>query len=384
MKDWFPRLVYGLAFALMIGWVLSIGRTVILPVVAGLIVAYVVVGLAELLGRLPGLRARAPVGLRYALAVLVIGLTLAGIGFLIVTNVSEIAETLPRYQERVLTLFQALAETFGFEAEPDWEAIQRDVLGRIDIRAAVGFTVATASWIAATLIAVVIYAGFILSERESFRRKIALMSSEPERVARIQQVLREINSSIGAYLGMKTLINVVLGLVSYAVLWSYGIPFAAFWAILIGLLNYIPYIGSFLGVLLPSFLAIAELGAFWPVAGFVLAMTAIQFTIGNFVEPFVMGNSMNLSPLVILISVVAWGGLWGIAGALLSVPITAMFVIIFAQFPATRPIAILMSKDGTILSPGLGRGRNPGRDRGQETGHDAGQDPGLGAARRGR
>lgn len=347
MKDWFPQMVYGLALALMIGWLLEIGRPVILPVVAGLIIAYVVLGLAELFGRVPGL----PAGLRYGLAILAIGLILVAIVWMVVTNVSQIAASLPRYQERVMTLTQVLAERFGFEREPDWQAIRSDILARIDLRRAVGLTVATASSITATFIVVVVYAGFILSEKNSFARKIALLSEEPARVAQIQQVIRQINSSIGAYLVMKTIINIVLGVGSYFIMLWYGIPFAGFWAILIGLFNYIPYIGGFIGVGLPTFLAIAEFGAFWPVVSFVLAMSSIQVALGNFIEPYVMGNSMNLSPLVILVSLVAWSALWGIAGAILSVPITAMLVIIFAEFKGTRPLAVLMSKDGALARP---------------------------------
>jgi predicted PurR-regulated permease PerM len=352
MKDWFPQLVYGVALALMIGWILEIGRPVILPVVAGLIIAYVILGLAELFGRIPGLRDRLPASLRYALAVLAIGGTLVAIVWLVVTNVSQIATTLPRYQTQLMTMIQVAAERFGFEGEPDWQALRTDVLARIDLRRAIGVTVATASSIAATFVVVVIYAGFILSEKDSFGHKIALISSDQSRVAQIQQVIRDINSSIGAYLVMKTLINIVLGLCSYAIMWWFGIPFAGFWAIVIGLFNYIPYVGSFMGVTLPTLLAIAELGSFWPIVSFVLAMTSIQVLLGNFVEPYVMGSSMNLSPLVILISLVAWGALWGIAGAILSVPITAMLVIIFAEFPGTRPLAILMSKDGRLAKVG--------------------------------
>ncbi len=351
MKDWFPHLVYGLALALMIGWILAIGRPVILPLVAGLIVAYVILGLAELFGRVPGL----PASLRYGLAVLVIGLILVAIVWLVVTNVSEIAATLPRYQERVLALLQSVAIKFGYDGEPDWQAIRTEILARVDMRRAVGVTVATASSIAATFLVVVIYAGFILSEKDSFGQKIALLSSEPAKVAQIQQVIRDINSSIGSYLVFKTIINVVLGVGSYFIMLWFDIPFAGFWAILIGLFNYIPYIGGFLGVGLPAFLAVAELGAFWPFVSFLLAMIAIQVLLGNFIEPFVMGNSLNLSPLVILVSLVAWAALWGIAGAILSVPITAMMVIIFSEFPGTRPLAILMSKDGTLMKAGAAR-----------------------------
>ena len=113
-------------------------------------------------------------------------------------------------------------------------------------------------------------------------------------------------------------------------------------------MNYIPYLGGWIGVGLPTLVAIAQFGAFWPVAAFVLSMSAIQVLLGNFIEPWLMGNSLNLSPFVILVSLVAWAALWGIAGAILSVPIMAVLVILFSEFESTRPIAILLSRDGRI------------------------------------
>ena len=75
---------------------------------------------------------------------------------------------------------------------------------------------------------------------------------------------------------MKTLINLVLAVGSYFILLYFGIEFAGFWAVLIGLVNYIPYLGGWIGVGLPTLVAIAQFGAFWPVAAFVLSMSAIQ------------------------------------------------------------------------------------------------------------
>jgi predicted PurR-regulated permease PerM len=127
-----------------------------------------------------------------------------------------------------------------------------------------------------------------------------------------------------------------------------GLEFAAFWAVLIALLNYVPYIGSFLGVLFPGIMAIMQFPdanvVFWVLLGLVLA----QFLIGNFLDPYLMGNSLNLSPFAILVSLAIWSELWGIAGAFLAVPITAVMVIIFSGFPSTRPIAVLLSRNGSL------------------------------------
>jgi AI-2 transport protein TqsA len=79
-----------------------------------------------------------------------------------------------------------------------------------------------------------------------------------------------------------------------------------------------------------------------------LPLVALQFFIGNFLDPYVMGNSLNLSPFAILASLAAWSALWGIPGAFLAVPITAVMTIVLSEFPGTRPIAVLLSRDGRL------------------------------------
>jgi predicted PurR-regulated permease PerM len=93
---------------------------------------------------------------------------------------------------------------------------------------------------------------------------------------------------------------------------------------------------------------VLQFGALGPVVVVALALSATQVLVGNFIEPWLMGTSLNLSPFVILVSLVTWSSLWGLAGAILAVPITAILVIILSEFPGTRPIAVLLSKDGTI------------------------------------
>jgi AI-2 transport protein TqsA len=78
------------------------------------------------------------------------------------------------------------------------------------------------------------------------------------------------------------------------------------------------------------------------------ALSAVQFVIGNFLDPWVMGSSLNLSPFAILISLAVWSELWGVPGAFLAVPITAIMTIVFSEFSGTRPIAVLLSKNGRL------------------------------------
>jgi predicted PurR-regulated permease PerM len=78
------------------------------------------------------------------------------------------------------------------------------------------------------------------------------------------------------------------------------------------------------------------------------ALVVAQFVIGNILEPYLMGSSLNLSPFAILVGLTVWSGLWGVAGAFLAVPITAIMAIVFSEFAGTRPIAVLLSRNGRL------------------------------------
>jgi len=199
-----------------------------------------------------------------------------------------------------------------------------------------------------TFVVVCLYATFLLLERRSFETKLANLSDDPARVARIRQVIEAINRRIGSYLALKTLLSLLLGVSSYVVMRMYGLDFAALWAVLITVLNFVPYVGSVLGVMLPALMAVVQFDDLGTVMTLLLSLTALQFAIGNFLDPYVMGNSLNLSPFAILVSLAVWSELWGVPGAFLAVPITAIVTIVFSEFPGTRPIAVLLSRSGRL------------------------------------
>ena len=131
-------------------------------------------------------------------------------------------------------------------------------------------------------------------------------------------------------------------------MWAVGVDFAAFWALVIFLLNYIPIIGALLGVTFPSLLALVQFESVGPFLVTSLALGAAQFVVSNLIEPRLMGRKLNLSPLVIILSLAFWGMLWGVVGMILCVPIMVILMIICGHFAPTRPIAIMLSSDGEI------------------------------------
>ena len=105
---------------------------------------------------------------------------------------------------------------------------------------------------------------------------------------------------------------------------------------------------SVAGVVFPVLMTIVQFEDPGTVLSMLTLLTVLQFGIGNFLDPYVMGSSLNLSPFAILVSLAVWSELWGVPGAFLAVPITAILTIVFSEFPGTRPIAVLLSRSGRL------------------------------------
>ena len=126
-----------------------------------------------------------------------------------------------------------------------------------------------------------------------------------------------------------------------------GLPFAITFGLIAFFLNFIPTIGSLISVVFPTALALVHFGTpeqlitFEPIV-ILLVLGIIQFSIGNLIEPKLMGGHLNISSLVILIMLVIWGYIWGILGAIMSVPMTVIIMILCEGHPKTKAIAILL------------------------------------------
>ncbi len=344
--DRLRALVYGTVLLVAVGWVLHVGKEIFVPAVLGAVVVYVIVGLADGLGRLPGVGPVLPPRLRYLFSFAVIVAVAILFVYLMMANKDRALALAPQYQQSLLAAIQGVAVHFGFDDEPTWATLRRDLLGQINLQRFFGSLLSSVGSIVVTFVVVCLYATFLLFERRSFETKLANLSDDPARVERIRQVILAINRRIGSYLALKTLLSLLLGVLSYAVMRLYGLEFAALWAVLATVLNFVPYVGSVLGVVFPLLMAIVQFGDPGTVFTLLLFLSALQFAIGNFLDPYVMGNSLNLSPFAILVSLAVWSELWGVPGAFLAVPITAILTIVFSEFPGTRPIAVLLSSTG--------------------------------------
>lgn len=348
INERFRSFVHGVFLALIIGWVLHIGQDIFIPIIFSVLVGFVIIGMTRMLAKVPGVGPRLSIQMRYIVSALVMAVGLVSVVWLLFANVGRAVALAPQYQDSLLASIQNIAVTLGLESEPSWKSLRQQFIAQVSIQRLVGGVLGSVLSIVATLIVVFLYVAFLLVEQRSFAAKIQNVSDDPKQVAFIRQIITNVNGKIGTYLALKTLLSVVLGILSWAIMAFFGMEFAVFWGVLIALLNYVPYIGSFLSVFLPAVFAIVQFGNLSTVLSVMVPLSVVQFVNGNFLDPYLMGNSLNLSPFVILVSLTVWSALWGISGAFLAVPMTAVMVMIFAEFPGTRPFAVLLSRKGDV------------------------------------
>lgn len=181
-----------------------------------------------------------------------------------------------------------------------------------------------------------------LIEVRRFTQKLERRLPSPLGVA-VRDIAAEIAGTLQRYMLLRTLVSATTGVLVWLFCGLIGLEFALVWGVLSFLLNYIPTLGSIVAVIPPTlFAALAgDAGLF---LGTLAGLTAIQFTIGNLIDPRLEGRILRLSPVLLFLSMVFWGWLWGIPGALLGIPVLSAIFIVCRRFAATRPLADLLEK----------------------------------------
>ena len=152
------------------------------------------------------------------------------------------------------------------------------------------------------------------------------------------------------YLLLQFVISLATGLCVWVALWIIGVEFALTWGALAFVLNFIPTIGSIIASIPPVLIALVQYApdSYWPAVATALVLLAIQMAIGNFIAPRVMGEHLNLSPVAVLVSLLFWSWLWGPAGALLSVPVTAAVKIVCDNIGPLAPVGVLLGSGRSL------------------------------------
>ena len=196
---------------------------------------------------------------------------------------------------------------------------------------------------------VLVYLGFIailvilgLPEVPAFRQKLHTALEAPGR-RELMSTIDEIAEKVRQYLGVTTLTSLITGVVSALWAFAVGLDLALVWGVLNFLLNFVPVIGNIVGIVPPSLYAIIQFQSLSMTAIVFIGFAVLQIAISNFVYPTLQGRTLSLSPVAIIVALAFWSWVWGIAGALIAVPLTAAIVIVCGHFTSTQWVARLLS-----------------------------------------
>lgn len=286
-------------------------------------------------------RHRVPLGISITLVTLLIIGLLVGLGALVTQSVNAFLDKLPFYQERIQGLttdLVALLAPLGVEFNSDVLLSYFDPGTAFEM---VGTMLSGLSNALSNGFLILLTVVFILAEASSFPKKLRDVLADPDSSL---PYFDRFADNMNRYIGIKTTISVITGLIVTVFLAILGIDFPILWGMLAFLLNYIPTIGSIIAAVPAVLLAIIQLGvgeAAVAAAGFF----ATNLIMGNAVEPRFMGKGLGLSTLVVFLSLVFWGWMLGPVGMLLSVPLTMTAKIALEANPGTAWIAHLLGPE---------------------------------------
>ena len=306
-------------------------------------------------------RRGAPGWLAITLVISAIFVILVGVGALVVQSANAFTAKLPFYQERLNEMFAgavAWLKPLGVELSGDLllENFNPSTAFTLagNALAGLGSALSNSFLILLTVI-------FILAEASSFPRKLRGVLRRPDES---MPYFARFADNMNRYMAIKTSISIATGLIVTLFLSILGVDFPILWGILAFLLNFVPTIGSVIAAVPAVLLALVELG---PLSALLAALGYVLLNIGlgNFVEPRFMGRGLGLSTLVVFLSLVLWGWVFGPVGMLLSVPLTMTAKIALEANPSTQWLAHLLAP-AQPAAESAGTGAEPGAKAGTQ------------------
>lgn len=321
---------------------LYLAQSLLIPIAVAIGIWLLVNAISDSLARVPIIGTRLPAWLRKGGALVIITGFVWLSAAIIVESVNQMLSQSDTYQTRLSLLLANSLERFGLHQLPNLS----EFASSINVQPALAGLGGAISSFAGDFFLVILYTIFLLLEQQTFPFKWRRMFKQESSFDNASHTLDLVVKSIREYVLVKTGLCLAAGLLSWALMQVVELDFALFWGFLIFLLNFIPTFGSFVAVGLPTLFALLQFDDYGPIVAVAVGVSAVHAVVGYLLEPRLMGQRLNISPLVILISLSVWGAVWGLIGMVLAVPITVTLMTVLAAFPGSRPVAVWLSADG--------------------------------------
>jgi len=288
-----------------------------------------------------------PRALCYLIMILIVFLCLYFLGVLVYANLEGFTKNSLAYENKLNTLFGGMLKRFGIiDSTSAFKLRDFSFLKWLPTGSLSAFfsrSLGSFFDLLGNSTIVAFFMLFLIAETHLFQTRI-IKAYGNEKANSILKIIQNVSASVRKYILIKLFISLGTAVLATAIMAFFQLDFYAFFGFLVFILNFIPYIGSIIATVLPVLFAFLQYDSAWTAVWLMIALIVIQNVMGSILEPQIAGRRLNLSPLIVLISVMFWGWLWGSIGMLLSIPILATIRIIFENFEATKTLAVMMSE----------------------------------------
>lgn len=334
----------GLVSLSIIVLILIYAQSIIIPFIFALLIWFIVKKFRNLIDKIPFIHQYIPTWIKTLItSVLIFGI-LTFISMVLIENIERLSRSYVQYASNIELIGAKINTLFSVDLQDEIISTLNDFNFSDYLQSLLN----SISGILGTTVMISFYVVFLFIEESLFSTKMRLIFTDSNQYLNFLQTMKKVDKSLASYMSLKSLISIITTTLSYFILLGVGIDSPLFWAFLIFIFNFIPSVGPILGTILPALFSLIQFGEFTPFLIILFSVGTVAMLVGSLLEPRLMGNTLNISPLVAILSLAIWGAMWGITGMLLSVPITVAMIIVLAQFPSTRSIAILLSEKGQV------------------------------------
>lgn len=342
----FASAFYFFAFLSLIVFAFSSLSKILTPIAIAILIWFLINALANQIKRLPLMNSNFGEFISIPLSLIIIVVSMLQIGSFIASSMVELSSTIAQLDDKFYAIVEKLSISTGLDLSDKFEKL----FEQFSIASLINKVIAAFSSIVSNIMQILLYVLFLLLDQRFFNAKINALFPNYENRTKAKEVLSSVSKTIRMYISITTIISLCTGFLTYLICEFFSLQGAVLWGFLAFILNFIPSIGSIIAVIIPTMFALIQFTEISEVIIFLISLTAIQFVIGNVIYPKLMGNKLNISQFVVILSLVMWGAMWGTVGMFLSVPLMMILLIILSQFENTKGMAILISGDGKIYS----------------------------------
>lgn len=329
--------------------ILYIGKKFLIPLFLALLIWFLIREIRSQAEKIPFIGEKLPRWFWNIVASVVLFSITSIVLNMIFSNIQDLTNNLSLYESNLEFFNKELENKYNIDFYNELKLY----FGEFNLSTIISFIISSITDILSDFILILLYVLFFFVEETVFNDKIVKLFPHKSERFEAEINLKRFSDTISRYISLKTFVSFITGFASFVVLKIMGIDSALFWSFLIFILNFIPNIGSLVATIFPALIALFQFGDSGPFFLILILVGSIQMVVGNIIEPKIMGNSLNLSALVVLLSLVFWGLLWGIIGMAISVPLTVILVILLGQFESTKALAIVLSEKGDIAGEDL-------------------------------